>query len=41
MVSLPVRVHPANVPHLVLIAVVVLAAATDMVMSTVSWIAGV
>ncbi len=41
VVSLPVRLHPAFIPHLVLIAVIFLASAADIVMTTVSWIAGV
>ena len=41
VISLPVRLHPAFIPHLVLIAVIFLASTADLVMTTVSWMTGV
>lgn len=41
VVSLPARVHPAYIPHLVLIAVIVLASIADLTMTAVSWVSGI
>jgi hypothetical protein len=41
VVSLPVRLHPAYIPHVVLIAVIVLASALDVMMTAMSWISGI
>lgn len=41
VLSLPARVHPAYIPHVVLIAVIVLASALDVMMTAMSWIGGV
>ena len=40
VLSVPVRLHKAYIPHLVLIGVIVLASAMDVVMTTMSWIVG-
>jgi len=40
-VSLPVRLHPAYIPHAVLGAVIVFAWLIDGALAAVSWVAGV
>jgi hypothetical protein len=40
-VSLPVRIHPAYIPHIVLGAVIVFAWVLDGALAAVSWVAGV
>ena len=40
VLSVPVRLHPAYIPHLVLIAVIVIASALDVMMTAMSWASG-
>ena len=40
VLSVPVRLHPAYIPHLVLIAVIILAFAMDLMMTAMSWVVG-
>lgn len=40
LMSVPIRLHPAYVPHIVLIAVIALACVADAAMQTYSWVSG-
>jgi hypothetical protein len=40
VVSVPVRLHPAYVPHVVLIAVIAFAWIADAAVAAVSWVSG-
>ena len=40
VLSVPIRIHPAYIPHLVLVAVILLASVADAAMMTFSWING-
>ncbi len=40
-VSLPARIHPAYIPHVILGGVIVLAWLLDGALAAVSWVAGV
>ena len=40
VLSVPVRLHPAYIPHLVLIAVILIASALDVMMTAMSWVVG-